>query len=307
MFDDIILFVQLAESGSFSNLASKLKLTHQTISRRIRNLEDTVGKKLLDRNVNSIKLTPDGQVFYHKFQHHNEYLQQALKEFADKKFNKKYKLKVVLPIVISKSIIAPYLCDFLENNPNINLVISFTSDQVDVIQDGFDVAVTTIPPTSKTCSTELLYSFDLGLYASPAFFNTHKPINTLDDLVQCKFVGYIAIDGVATDNITAKNNITGELTEVDMGTPRMRINNILHIQQIAASGKMLVPGWDFFSADWVKNNLLVKVLPDYSFGNISCYLMVSAREMSTAQKIFVNFIKECFDRFKQENQPQLSI
>jgi DNA-binding transcriptional LysR family regulator len=306
MFDDIIIFVKLAEMGSFSKLSKILNLAQSTISHRIKGLEYALGQKLLIRNSNGIALTESGQMLFEKFQHHNTYLKKTLEEFSNTDISQKSTLRVVLPTVISKSIITPYLCDFLEDYPNINLNISFTSGFVDVIREGFDVAVTVVTPKSNNSISKLLYNFEVKLYASPNFFLTHPPINTLEDALQQPIAGFVTVDGVAVNNFIAKNLITGETVAIGDREHQLYINNVLHVQQIAHSGKILVPGWDFFTEDSLKSNVLVRVLPEYSFGEVSCYLVVPSIESTIAQRLFAEFIEQCFDKFRQDEIKKLN-
>lgn len=294
MYDNILLFIRLVEVGSFSKLAIITGNAQSTISRRIQALEHELQVELLLRSSNNINLTNAGKLLYSKFKNHEVYLNESITEIRSQQSELKGVLRVALPIVISKNTISPYIGKFLKKYPNIDLVISYKTTHIEVIQEGFDIAITISPPTTKNNSVILLQTFNLQLYATPDFLKRHGPINTLEEAINKSTIGYLTLDGRTIDDFIATHLITGQKTHGQIEHPRVYIDNLINIAELASSGDMLVTAWDSIIYDELSTGKLVKILPEYSFREVSCYLLRPSLACSALQHVFIEFIKECF-------------
>lgn len=293
MFDDIMLYIKLVDIGSFSKLAKLLNISQPTISRRIKGLEGEVGMELLVRTTNNIRLTESGQLLYNKFKHHEQYLVNSLSEISQKAQDMYSTLRVALPSAISQEIITPHLSSFLEKYPNINLTISFVSGMVDPLQDGFDIAVSTAMPKSLNNVVKLLHNIKVQLYASPKYFTNHSAINSLDDVFNQSIIGYLN-ESQMLNSFTVKSLKSDLQVQAEIKPSRLYVDNFFHVAEIAKSGTMLAAGWDSLFKRHLDSGELTKVLPDYCFSEINCYLVRPSHECTPAQLAFGNFLEQCF-------------
>lgn len=294
MYDSILLFIKLVEVGSFSKLATITGNAQSTISRRIQVLEQELQVELLLRSSNNITLTNAGKLLYNKFKNHEIYLNESITEIRAQQSELKGVLRVALPIVISKNTISPFIGKFLKKYPNIDLVISYKTTHIEIIQEGFDIAITISPPKTKSNAVILLQTFNLQLFASPDFLKKHGPINTLEEAIHKSTIGYLALDGKTIDEFVATNLITGQISHERLEHPRVYIDNLIHIAELARSGEMMVTAWDSVIQEELSRGELVKILPEYSFREVSCYLLRPSLVCSALQHVFIEFIKECF-------------
>jgi len=295
MFDDIMLYIKLVDMGSFSKLAKLLNISQPTISRRIKGLEGEVGMELLVRTTNNIRLTESGQLLYNKFKHHEQYLVNSLSEISQKAQDMYSTLRVALPSAISQEVITPYLSTFLEEYPNINLNISFVCGVVDPLQEGFDIAISTAMPKSLNNVVKLLHSIKVQLYASPTYFTSNPAINSLEEVFHQPIIGYLN-ENQMVNSLSVKNLDSGLRIATKIKNSRLYVDNFFHVAEIAKAGTMLAAGWDSLFKNYLETGELVKILPNYSFSEIDCYLVRPSNECTPAQLAFGNFLEECFKR-----------
>lgn len=295
MYDDILLFIRLVDAGSFSKLSNLSNISQPTISRRIANLEKEFKVELIIRTTNNFRLSTAGQFLYEKFKNHKIYLDETYHEVRNNfGLDIKGNLRVAMPVLLSKKIIAPYLGDFLEQHPQIDLLLSYRSSFVDVIQEGFDVAITLYAPTSKNFKTVLLKKFYVQLYATPEFIERNGSINTLNEAIKLSSVGFLDINGNCHDDFIAVNVNTGQSRHDIIPHPRIYVDNLINAYELACSGKMMITAWDHLVEDELADGRLIKILPDYYFREISTYLVLPSQMLTKTQQIFADFIIDCF-------------
>ena len=294
MYDNIILFIKLIEVGSFSKLSVISGISQPTLSRRIRALEDELEVKLLLRRRNNIRATEAGKLLYDKFKHHEVYLNESIQEIRTKQSSLKGVLRVTLPIVISKNIISPFLGEFLKKYPQIDLIVSYQTSNIELLQEGVDIAITITPPKSKNSASILLRKYNLQLYATPDFFKHREPITTIEKAIKYSTIGYLTLDGMTIDDFVATNLVTGEKIQGRIEHPRIYIDNLIHIAELARSGDMMVTAWDSVIQEELNSGELVRILPEWSFREISCYLVRPSLTCSALQHVFTEFIEDCF-------------
>ena len=294
MFDDLFLFVKLVEVGGFSALARTTGMTQATVSRKIQGLEAGLGVLLIQRDTRNFEVTEIGQELYRKFYRQESVLNEVVESALASRKEMSGLLKVSLPAVLAKNVISTYLVDFLKRFPKISLHISYSSSSVDIVKSGFNLAVAGLIPRGQDNIVRLLYKFKLQLYASPAYLNKHGAINSLDDLGgHLELVGMLSADDVAISNYVATNLNTGDEVIINR-SPRMYLNNSIHAIDMALHGEIVVGGWDALVQSELDAGKLVKILPEYYFGDIPCYLVRRSGTASLLEQQFINFIEDCF-------------
>ncbi len=302
MYDDIFMFVKLVEIGSFSGLSRKLDTTQATISRRIQSLETNLGVSLFHRNTRKLEVTDIGKQIYEKFRNQEAHLSSLIEETVHSSHGISGTLRVALPIAISRTIITPHLAKFLAAYPKVNLVTSFITGQIELVKDGFDLAISIVLPKAQNNIVKLLHRFNIHLYASSAYINKYGNINSLDELGNNHILkmGILTPEGTIIKEVIAKNRITNEEQQITLN-PRLSINNLLHAYEIAQSGEIIVAGWDSLLEPYMKSGEIIKILPEYSFGEIPCYLIRQSLETTALQSAFIDFIERCFDYYRADS------
>src|ERR1700722_16798294 len=136
--EPILIFITVAEMGSFTHAADSLGIQKGRASMAVRKLEEDVGVRLLHRTTRSVQLTEDGRVFHARARDLLADVDDLHSMFASDRVALRGRLRVDLPTEVARTTIVPALPDFMATHPELQLEVSSTDRQVDLVQEGFD-------------------------------------------------------------------------------------------------------------------------------------------------------------------------
>ena len=181
--NDLVLFASVVTHGSFSSAARALGIPKSRVSRRVADLEARLGVRLLQRSTRAVHVTDVGSAFYA----HCETMTQAARaalEVAEHAGEKPSgRLRVSCPVGVSSLFLAPVIPRFLRAHPDVRLELDVTNRRVDVIGEGYDVALRV--RSTLDDSNLIVRTFgvsDQVLVASPEFVAEHGPFDTPESL-----------------------------------------------------------------------------------------------------------------------------
>lgn len=182
--NDLRLFAEVVEHGSYTSAARHLGLQTSKLSRRVRALEEELGIRLLNRTSRSLSLTETGRRFH---QHCLALVAEskAAKEVVDQtRTQPQGTVRISCPIPLLSSGIAQIIARYLEENPVVQVFVDATNRRVDVIEEGLDFAIRVrLPPLEDTdLAVRQLGLSTLVLAASPALLARHPVPVSLDSL-----------------------------------------------------------------------------------------------------------------------------
>ncbi|HWW06308.1 LysR substrate-binding domain-containing protein [Collimonas sp.] len=182
--NDLRLFAEVVERGSFTAAARGLGLQTSKLSRRVRALEEELGVRLLNRTSRSLSLTETGRQFH---QHCLALVAEskAAKEIVDQTRAKPQgTVRISCPIGLLNSGIAEIISQYILDNPQVQVLLDATNRRVDVIEEGLDFAIRARQPPLEDTDLALrqLGLSTLVLVASPALIARHADPTSLDSL-----------------------------------------------------------------------------------------------------------------------------
>lgn len=182
--NDMYLFAKVVEHGGYTATARALGIPVSRISRRIAALENELGVRLLHRTTRKISVTEIGQTYY---QHCAALAAEAAaaREAVDRTTSKPQGLiRFSCPVTLLHSDIGAIVANYLEQYPQVRVQIDATSRRVDVVEEGFDLAlrVRTPPLEDSELVVRPLSSSRLVLVATPDFFARHGEPQDIRDL-----------------------------------------------------------------------------------------------------------------------------
>lgn len=137
----ISAFVHAVEAGSFTAAAARMGVSKSATGKSVARLEERLGIRLLDRTTRSLNLTAEGQGYYRSCLKVLEELNAAEALLASQKRVVSGTLRINLPISFGRLCVVPVLEEVADRNPDLNLDISFTDRQVDLVEEGIDLVV----------------------------------------------------------------------------------------------------------------------------------------------------------------------
>ena len=137
------LFTRIVEQGSFSRVALETGLTQPTISKSVAALEKRLGTRLLNRSTREVRPTEIGNRYYLECRKILEAVAHLEGSVSELQAGPSGVLRVSVPISFGRLYAIPRVVTFLEGNPNLRIELSMTSHRVDLIREGFDLAIQT--------------------------------------------------------------------------------------------------------------------------------------------------------------------
>jgi DNA-binding transcriptional LysR family regulator len=229
--DDIFLFVNVVQEGSFSKVADKLELTNSVVSKRISRLESALNVQLLYRTTRRLHLTEAGNALYEKALHAKSILEDVQNNVASYANEIRGKLKITAPVVSARLVISSAIAEFCKVYPDVEVELSISNRSVDLIAEGFDLAIRTANLPDSSLIARRLIDSQWVVCATPKYLQEHEPIIEPKDLQnhQCLIYKY---EGVGPE--TWKFNDADGPANVQV-RGRFYTNNLDSLRQAALS------------------------------------------------------------------------
>ena len=180
--EPILIFITVAEMGSFTRAADSLGIQKGRASTAVRKLEEDVGVRLLHRTTRSVQLTEDGRAFHARARDLLAEVDDLHSMFASDRVALRGRLRVDLPTEVARTTIVPALPDFMATHPELELEVSSTDRQVDLVQEGFDCVLRLGPIRDETLIARPLGLLRMVNAASPAYLARYGVPRSLEDL-----------------------------------------------------------------------------------------------------------------------------
>ena len=180
--EPILIFITVAEMGSFTHAADSLGIQKGRASTAVRKLEEDLGVRLLHRTTRSVQLTEDGRVFHARARDLLADVDDLHSMFASDQVALRGRLRVDLPSELARTTIVPALPAFMATYPELELEVSSTDRQVDLVQEGFDCVLRLGPIGDETLIARPLGKLRMVNAASPAYLARYGVPRSLEDL-----------------------------------------------------------------------------------------------------------------------------
>ncbi|GEA61538.1 LysR family transcriptional regulator [Vibrio comitans] len=179
--DDLILFSQVIELGSFSRVAEENNLTNSVVSKRIARLEEDVGAQLLYRTTRKLSLTEAGKALWHKAKNVTQATQEAKDAVSGFGESISGHLKMSVPTISGDLILADAIAEFCNLHPGLSVDMSLDNRFVDLISGGYDLVIRTGYLEDSSLIARHIIDSQWVVCASPSYIAKHgKPIKPID-------------------------------------------------------------------------------------------------------------------------------
>ena len=155
--DGVSTFVQVVEAGGFTSAAERIGVTRSAVGKAVARLETRLGTRLLQRNTRSQTLTEEGQIYYERCIRALKELEAAEADLDSGRMEPSGRLRVSAPEGFGQLCVTPILLNLTRLYPQLSIDLSFSDRTVDLIEEGFDLAIRIGPlHDSGTLSARLL-------------------------------------------------------------------------------------------------------------------------------------------------------
>ena len=181
--DGVATFVQVVEAGGFAPAAERLGMTRSAVGKAIARLEARLGVRLLQRNTRHQVLTAEGQGYYERCVRALTELDAAEADLDNGRVEPTGRLRVSVPEAFGHLCVAPILLGLTRRYPQLHIDLSFSDRYVDLIEEGFDLAVRIgTLHDSGTLAARHLGTQHVSIGASPAYLSQHGIPGSLEAL-----------------------------------------------------------------------------------------------------------------------------
>lgn len=177
------IFQQVAELGSFSRAANDLGIMPSAVSRQVSELEQWAGLRLINRTTRSLHLTAEGQVYLEKLSRITAAVQD-LKTLGDTERSLIGHIKLTAPIMLGQYFLPDALARFKQDNPKVDISVAVTNRMVDIVEEGFDVAIRAGKLPDSSLIGRRAGSVQMSIVASPEYLGIRGHPNEPKDLAE---------------------------------------------------------------------------------------------------------------------------
>jgi DNA-binding transcriptional LysR family regulator len=188
--EGISSFVTVAESGSISEAARRLRLSKSVVSERLAELERSLGAGLLHRTTRKLTLTEDGIAFLERANRIVQEIEDATSDMAERRGTISGPLRISAPVTFGRMHLGPALYPFLAEHPNLQLTLDLDDRRVDAAADGYDAVVRNGPIADSRLMAWRLAPSRRVLVASPAYLRENGKPASIEELEQHRGIFY---------------------------------------------------------------------------------------------------------------------
>lgn len=238
----VSVFVEAVEANSFSAAAQRLNLSRSAVGKTIARLEDRLGARLFHRTTRSQTLTEDGQAFYERCLRALEELRAGEAMLESGRKDVAGRLRVSMPVLFGRRCVAPILLKLAGEHPKLELDLNFTDSRVDVVEDGFDLAIRNGSLGEwPGLMTRRLAHQRMTVCASPDYLRTHGVPKTREELLDHHAILYARSGQVRSWLFPVEGGPDMEI----LPRSRMRFDDLEMIADagVAGLGLIWLPCW----------------------------------------------------------------
>lgn len=180
--DDMVLFVQVVDEGSFSRVAEKMSLTNSVVSKRIARLEENLNAQLLYRSTRKLSVTDAGRTFYNKAKIAKFAFQEAENAVTGYSEDMKGNIRITMPVVSAHLVLSESIAEFCKQHPEISVDLQITNRLVDLIEEGFDLAIRTAELEDSSLIAKRLIDSQWVICATPDYLKQYGTPQTPEEL-----------------------------------------------------------------------------------------------------------------------------
>jgi DNA-binding transcriptional LysR family regulator len=289
----IQVFAQVVESGSFAKAAERLGLSTSATSRHIAELEAHLQTRLLNRTTRRVSLTESGRAFYERSVQLLADLDEAEQEASRAAVVPRGTIRLTTSVNFGVRHLAPAIAEFLAQNAEVRFDVSLSDRIVDLVEEGFDLAVRIGPPGSENLVARKLGETRLVPCASPAYLAAHGAPQVPEDLERHNCFTY---EYVTPRNVWRFRDASGQERAVRVsGT--LHSNNGDVLAEVAARGGGIVVEPAFIVGPDVRAGRLVPLLQEFTPAPLPIYAVYPTRKhLSAKVRRFVEFLVERFSQ-----------
>ncbi|MBB1314020.1 MULTISPECIES: LysR family transcriptional regulator [Aliivibrio] len=290
--NNITILNQVIDSGSFTQAATNLGMTKSTVSRKLAELEEHLGVKLITRSTRKLGLTQEGEIFYQASVRVLDIMQQTELELTANQSLIRGHLNLAMPVEIGHHVMSEYINSFLKRYPEVSINVEMTNREVDIIGSGIDLYVQIGEINDSSLVARTIDYSERIIVATPDYLATYGNIHSPDDLKsphhQIKIVNAVKVPSLYLNQVdkTIRANLPY----------RLKVNTITACKSACLSGLGIATLPEFICRQHIKNGELVQILPEWELPRAAISLVFPQNKLIPKRlRVFIDHVLERFE------------
>lgn len=286
--EELVIFVAVVESGSFSRAAEQLLLANSAVSRAVKKLEMKLGVSLLNRTTRQLSLTEEGDRYFRRVQLILQDIAAAENEIIETTLTPRGLLRIDAATPVILHYLMPLIKPFRERYPEITLSLVSSETFINLIERKVDVAIRVGTLSDSSLRARHLFSSYRKIIATPSYLEQYGLPKSVEDLEHHTCLGFTE---PASLNIWPIAQKDGQLYE---SKPRLSSNSGETIKQLCLTGNGIACLSDYMINKEIENRELVEIMTDVRLPVAMPFSAVyySDRAVSTRIRAFIDFLSE---------------
>lgn len=292
-FQEMRAFVAVVDAGSFVRAADALDLSKTAVSRLVGDLEARLCVRLLHRTTRKLSLTPEGEVFHERCRQLIDGVAEAEAELSTHAGEAIGQLRVNVPVTFGLMHLAPLWPAFMALHPRVVLDVTLSDRVVDLVDEGFDVAVRIARLQVSTLVSRQLTTTRLILCASPEYLRLHGTPSHPSELAHHSVIAYSLL--AMGDQWEFAGPMDTDAPILVKVAPRMRTNSGDTCAAAALQHMGIVLQPSFLVGKHLDSGTLVEVMPQFRSIELGVYAVYpSRRHLTPKVRALVDFLVDAF-------------
>ncbi|WP_411391988.1 LysR family transcriptional regulator [Pseudomonas sp. MPB23] len=281
-------FVRVTELSSFTGAGESLGLPRSTVSEHVQALEELLGTRLLQRTTRKVQATQDGRVLYERSKDLLAHMEELEGLFRQDEAQLTGRIRVDLPNMMARDLILPRLPSFMDAHPLIELEISTTDRQVDLLAEGFDCVLRVGAQPDQSVVARLLCSMPMINCVSAGYLQRYGVPRTLADLADHHLVHYVRPLGARSAGFEYQQG--NKVQRIPMAG-RVTVNSTDGYKSACLGGFGIIQVPALGMGDELARGELVAILPDYPAAPLDVSLLYAGqRHLPLRVRVFMEWL-----------------
>ncbi len=271
--------VRVVESGSFAEAARRMSVSAPMVTKYIGHLEQLLGTRLLNRSTHSLSLTDSGHAYYQRCVQLLEDIDEAEAVAGAQSASPRGSLRMSVSSDFGVNHLGPVLLEYSRQYPDVRIEVSVSNHLVDLVEEGFDLAVRITTQLRTNLVARKLATSKLVTCAAPAYIEQHGAPQIPENLVHHNCLSF-SDPMLATEQWRFEREGRSSVVKAT-GSLRASSNELLKLAALQGQGIVLQPSFNV--SQELRDGSLVPLLSDYDAGTLGIFVVYPNRKHQTAK------------------------
>jgi DNA-binding transcriptional LysR family regulator len=273
--NEVAVFIQVVQSGSFTQAARQLGMPNSTVSAKVSGLEKRLGLTLIQRTTRKLHVTPAGEAYFKRCLEGLEQIRAAESEVVATQGEPQGLLRVTAPVELGSSVLPLFLSDFIAKYPKVNVEVILTDRRVDLLAEGVDVAIRAGELKDSSLIAKKLGTTSFSLFAAPKYLKARPAPAHPRDLYDHQCLPFTPAGTEEWKLTNGKSTVTAKLNS------RVIVNDLNLGKNLAIGGNGIALLPNFFCRAELNEGKLVRVLPEWTTATGSIHFVYPGQRYVT--------------------------